>query len=80
MLTIIVQIVGITLMLTFMFIGVWGFILLHKIFNQLRYKNYLMEKLTQNIYMLSTKMDNNKESTIDLMKDTEEIKKEIFQS
>jgi len=36
-----------------MFIGIWGFILLIKIFNQLRYKNYLMEKLIQNTSNLS---------------------------
>ena len=48
MLTITIQIIAILAMLTFMFIGIWGFILLIKIFNQLRYKNYLMEKLIQN--------------------------------
>ncbi len=53
MLTITVQIVAILAMLVFMFIGIWGFILLIKIFNQLRYKNYLMEQLIQNTSNLS---------------------------
>ncbi len=43
-----IQIIAILSMLVFMFIGIWGFILLIKIYNQLRYKNYLMEKLIQN--------------------------------
>lgn len=53
MLTIVIQIISIFSMLTFMFIGIWGFILLIKIFNQLRYKNYLMEKLIHNTSNLS---------------------------
>ncbi|MBU3112842.1 hypothetical protein [Clostridium lacusfryxellense] len=48
-----VQIMAILSMLVFMFIGIWGFILLIKIYNQLRYKNYLMEKLIQNTSNLS---------------------------
>lgn len=58
MITITVQIISILAMLTFMFIGIWGFILLIKIYNQLRYKNYLMEKLAQNTYRLSLNPDN----------------------
>lgn len=53
MLTITIKIIAILSMLTFMFIGIWGFILLIKIFNQLRYKNYLMEKLIHNTSNLS---------------------------
>jgi hypothetical protein len=37
-------------MIILMFVLVWGFILLNQIFGQLRYKNYLMEKLIQTIY------------------------------
>jgi len=58
MLTITVQIIAILSMLTFMFIGIWGFILLIKIFNQLRYKNYLMEKLIHNTSKLSLNHEN----------------------
>ena len=53
MLIITIQIMAILAMLTFMFTGIWGFILLIKIYNQLRYKNYLMEKLIQNTSKLS---------------------------
>jgi len=41
-----------------MFIGIWGFILLIKVFDQLRYKNYLMEKLVQNTYRLNLNHEN----------------------
>ena len=58
MLTMTIQIIAILSMLTFMFTSIWGFILLIKIYNQLRYKNYLMEKLTQNTYRLSLNSDN----------------------
>jgi hypothetical protein len=58
MLTMTIQIIAILSMLTFMFTAIWGFILLIKIYNQLRYKNYLMEKLTQNTYRLTLNHDN----------------------
>ena len=50
-----IQIVEILFMVTLMFVAIWGFILLKGIFGQLRYKNYLMEKLNQNIYLLNYK-------------------------
>jgi hypothetical protein len=53
MLIITIQIMAILTMLTFMFTGIWGFILLMKIYGQLRYKNYLMEKLIQSTSKLS---------------------------
>lgn len=49
MLVVAVQIIGILSMLTFMFIGIWGFIILNQIYGQLKYKNYLLEKLNLNI-------------------------------
>jgi len=58
MLTLTIQIIAISAMLTFMFIGIWGFILLIKIYDQLRYKNYLMEKLIQNTSKLSLNHEN----------------------
>ena len=42
-----IEILAIIFMCTLIFISVWGFILLNQIFAQLRYRNYLMEKLTQ---------------------------------
>jgi hypothetical protein len=37
------------------FVLIWGFITANQILNQLKYKNYLMEKLTEHIYSLSNK-------------------------
>ena len=65
MLIITVQRIAILSMLVFMFIGIWGFILLIKIFNQLRYKNYLMEKLIQNISNLSLNHENKEPTKCD---------------
>ncbi|WP_291633091.1 hypothetical protein [Clostridium sp.] len=82
MLTITIQVVALLSMLTFMFIGIWSFILLIKIFYQLRYKNYLMEKLIQNTSKLSFNNENRecpKDSTYD--KDNfKDIEKEILES
>ncbi|MBZ9636729.1 hypothetical protein [Clostridium sp. FP1] len=58
MLILTIKIIAICAMLTFMFIGIWGFILLIKIYDQLRYKNYLMEKLIQNTSKLSLAHEN----------------------
>ncbi|HEY5561785.1 MAG TPA: hypothetical protein VIK72_08545 [Clostridiaceae bacterium] len=45
----ILEILAILFSLTLMFIGIWGFILMNRIFNQLRYKNYLMERVVDNL-------------------------------
>ncbi|MBW9158081.1 hypothetical protein [Clostridium tagluense] len=58
MLILTIKIIAICAMLTFMFIGIWGFILLIKIYDQLRYKNYLMEKLIHNTSKLSLTHEN----------------------
>lgn len=50
-----IEILGIITMCIVMFVLIWSFILLNQILNQLRYKNYLMEKLTQHIYTLAQK-------------------------
>jgi len=65
MLIITIQIMAILSMLIFMFIGIWGFILLIKIYNQLRYKNYLMEKLIQNTSNLSLNHENKEPTKCD---------------
>ncbi len=44
-----VSIIGILFMLTFMFIGIWLFIIALKAYNQLRYKNYILEKMSQKL-------------------------------
>lgn len=51
------ELIGILAMITLMFVLIWGFIILKQIFNQIKYRNYLFEKLTQHIYMLSKKED-----------------------
>ncbi|WML36026.1 hypothetical protein [Clostridium sp. OS1-26] len=56
-----VEILGILTMLTLIFALVWAFITLTQILNQLKYKNYLMEKLTQHMYMLAKKDENSKD-------------------
>ena len=47
-----VCIIGIIFMLTFMFIGIWLFIVALKAYNQLRYKNYILEKMSHNLDLL----------------------------
>ena len=51
----IVQIIGLLTMITIMFVFIWGFILMKQFLGQLRYKNYLLEKLGQHVYMLGKK-------------------------
>ena len=49
------EIIGLVALVTFLFVSIWGFILMKQIFGQLRYRNYLMEKLAQYVYMLKSK-------------------------
>ncbi|MGE5629027.1 MAG: hypothetical protein ACM3X7_13120 [Solirubrobacterales bacterium] len=51
------EILAVLTMCTIMFVLIWGFIIFNQMLNQLRYKNYLMEKLTQHIYSLVNKKD-----------------------
>lgn len=51
-LTGLVCIIGIIFMLTFMFIGIWLFIVALKAYNQLRYKNYILEKISHHLDLL----------------------------
>lgn len=51
-------IVGILFMLTFMFIGIWLFIVALKAYNQLCYKNYILEKIYQKISMDNSSISN----------------------
>lgn len=74
MLDIILKISIIVLVVTFMFIGIWSFVLFNSFYNQIRYANYLLEKVSHNIYSLSNnfkklyeheenKLPNNKDNT-----------------
>ena len=73
MIPLIAQIMSIIFMLTLMFIGIWGFILMIKIYNQLKYRNYILEKLSQNVYMLTSKIHESECSTSDTAKDNDSI-------
>jgi len=53
----VLEIIGLLFMVTLMFVGIWGFILANQAYSQLRYQNYLLEKLTQNIYMLTCRKE-----------------------
>jgi len=59
-----IEILGILTMFTIVFVLIWGFVILNQIFGQLRYKNYLMEKLIQTI-SLQNKVVSKKEQTQD---------------
>lgn len=48
-----VQITGILFMLTLMFIGIWSFVLANKAYNQIKYKNYLLEKISNRLAILT---------------------------
>ncbi|WP_205694282.1 hypothetical protein [Clostridium manihotivorum] len=53
----VIEIIGLLCMLTIMFVAIWGFIIARFAYSQIKYQNYLLEKLTQNIYLLVTKTD-----------------------
>ncbi|SCK00927.1 Uncharacterised protein [uncultured Clostridium sp.] len=55
-------IVGILFMLSFMFIGIWSFIIFLKIYKNQRVNNYLLDKINKSISSLNL---NNNESVID---------------
>ena len=50
-------IVSIVFMLTFMFIGIWSFVVYLKSYRQKRYQNYILEKISQKLSLISDSMD-----------------------
>ena len=50
-----VEIVAILFMFLFMFIGIWSFVVFIKMYNQIKYRNYIQEKLSQNVFMMTSK-------------------------
>lgn len=46
--------VGIIFMISFMFIGIWSFVLLNKTYKIQRIKNYILDNLNKNIAKLSS--------------------------
>ena len=55
-------IVGILFMLSFMFIGIWSFIIFLKMYKNQRINNYLLDKINKNISSLNLSND---ESVLD---------------
>ena len=53
MLDIVLKILIIVSIVTFTFIGIWSFILFNSLYSQIRYRNYLLEKVSHNIHTLS---------------------------
>ena len=49
---ILLEILAVLSMVTVMFVAIWGFIVAKQAYSQIKYQNYLLEKLTQNIYLL----------------------------
>lgn len=74
-------IVGILFMATFMFIGIWLFIVALKAFQQMKYNNYILEKIYEKLDVISintascsneTIIDENKSSINSFDLDTQE--------
>lgn len=60
-----IEILGIISMCTLVFILIWGLIILSQISDQLKYKNYLLEKMNEHIFMIS-KNDKTPDSTVSI--------------
>lgn len=56
------EIAGLSAILIFVFIGIWSFILFNKTLGQLKYQNYLLEKLIQS-FIISKSSDTAKDDT-----------------
>ena len=66
-------VVGIIFMLTFMFVGIWLFIIALKAFQQLRYKNYILEKIYQTLDALAKKSSITPSQPEEIVKDYENV-------
>lgn len=53
--TLAVQVIAILFMLTIMFLGIWSFVIANKAYRQIKYKNYLLEKIAHNISLIRNK-------------------------
>lgn len=51
------QILAIISMCVLIFVVVWGFVTLQQVYNQLKYKNYLLEKLNVHMHNLCQKFN-----------------------
>lgn len=52
-----IEILGILTMCTIIFVLIWGLIIVKQTLSQIKYKNYLLEKITEYIHMLIKKED-----------------------
>ena len=50
--TLAVQVVAILFMLIMIFLGIWSFVIANKAYRQIKYKNYLLEKIAHNKYII----------------------------
>ena len=53
----VLEILAIISMCILIFVVVWGFVTLQQVYNQLKYKNYLLEKLNVHMYNLCQKFN-----------------------
>ena len=53
--TLAVQVVAILFMLIMIFLGIWSFVIANKAYRQIKYKNYLLEKIAHNISLIRNK-------------------------
>ena len=53
--TLAVQVVAILFMLIMIFLGIWSFVIENKAYRQIKYKNYLLEKIAHNISLIRNK-------------------------
>lgn len=56
MLDIILKLLVIISIIIFTIIGIWSFVLFNSFYNQIRYGNYLLEKVSHNIHTLSNNL------------------------
>lgn len=73
-----VQITGILFMLTLMFIGIWSFVLANKAYNQIKYKNYLLEKISNRLAILTETAHDSSISFSNLTNSNIDAKEEIL--
>ena len=69
-------IVGIIFMVAFLFIGIWLFKTALKSYEQLRYKNYILEKIYQKLSIISNSYYDEKQSNEDDIKDLLDLDKD----
>ena len=53
--TLAVQVVAILFMLIMIFLGIWSFVIANKSYRQIKYKNYVLEKIAHNISLIRNK-------------------------